>query len=268
MFYMGTIDPYLLTALGLFFIFFMTTSGAALVFFFKNKVGTNFNKLFLGFASGVMLAATVWSLILPAVNETANLDLPIWLPVTVGIIVGGLFLFGMDNLIPHLHPDAKKPEGLHTKLKKTTLLYLAVALHNIPEGLAVGLAFGMAINQGSPTLMSAAIGLAIGIGIQNFPEGTAVTLPLKEEGASNKKAFMYGMFSGLVEPVFGLVGLFLALELSTIMPWFLAFAAGAMIYVIVEELIPEAHLGEHSHLGTFGVMSGFVIMMALSLILG
>ncbi len=261
------INPYLMTFLGIFFIFFMTSLGASFVFFFKNKVSPNFNRLFLGFAAGVMLAAAIWGLIIPSFEEAANSLLPSWLVVSLGIILGTLFLLLIDNLIPHLHPDAKKPEGIKSSYKRTTLLYLAVALHNIPEGLAVGLAFGLAIHLKTSEAMGAAVGLAIGIGLQNLPEGAAVTLPFKEEGLTNNRAFIWGMLSGLVEVIFGALGMFIAIYLVGAMPWLLSFAAGAMIYVIVEELIPEANLGEHSHIGTFSVIAGFIIMMVLSILL-
>ena len=261
------INPYLMTFLGIFSIFFMTSLGASFVFFFKNKVSPNFNRLFLGFAAGVMLAAAIWGLIIPSFEEAANSLLPSWLVVSLGIILGTLFLLLIDNLIPHLHPDAKKPEGIKSSYKRTTLLYLAVALHNIPEGLAVGLAFGLAIHLKTSEAMGAAVGLAIGIGLQNLPEGAAVTLPFKEEGLTNNRAFIWGMLSGLVEVIFGALGMFIAIYLVGAMPWLLSFAAGAMIYVIVEELIPEANLGEHSHIGTFSVIAGFIIMMVLSILL-
>ncbi|MFA6627943.1 MAG: ZIP family metal transporter [Bacilli bacterium] len=263
----ASLNPYIITGIGLLYIFTMTTLGAALIFFFKKNVSVLFNKIFLGFAAGVMLAAAVWGLIIPSLETTESGLLPPWFIVSLGIILGTLFLLLIDNLIPHLHLDSKNPEGLKSSWKRTTLLYLAVALHNIPEGLAVGLAFGLAIHLGTSEAMGAAIGLAIGIGIQNFPEGAAVTLPLKNEGFSNSKAFTYGMLSGIVEPIFGIFGLFIAIYLSSVMPWMLSFAAGAMLYVIVEELIPEAHLGEHSHLGTFGLISGFILMMIISVAL-
>ncbi|MDD4212562.1 MAG: ZIP family metal transporter [Bacilli bacterium] len=264
----GAMNPYIITGAGLLFIFAMTTLGAALIFLFKKNVHIIFHKVFLGFAAGVMLAAVVWGLIIPSLEVEHPEGIPSWLIVTLGIVLGALFLLLIDNLIPHLHLDSRNPEGLKSSFKRSTLLYLAVALHNIPEGLAVGLAFGLAIHLGTTEAMGAAIGLAIGIGLQNFPEGAAVTLPLKNEGFSNKKAFTYGMASGVVEPIFGVIGMFVAIYLSTIMPWMLSFAAGAMLYVIIEELIPEAHLGEHSHLGTFGVISGFILMMVLSILLG
>lgn len=260
----------LITILGIMFIFLMTTLGAALVFVMKKKMPLNFKRVFLGFAAGVMMAASIWSLLIPALDEIKNHgnEKISWLILSIGFIAGVIFLLIIDLIIPHLHVDEDKPEGIHSNFKRTTLLALAVTIHNIPEGLAVGFAFGLALADGSSALLAAAIGLAIGIGLQNFPEGAAISLPLKEEGFSTRKAFLYGMGSGVVEPIFATIGVFLAAQLTFIMPWFLAFAAGAMVYVIVEELIPEAHLGEHSHAGTLGFIAGFIIMMILDIAFG
>lgn len=253
---------------GISFIFIMTTAGAAMVFFFRNQMSSLFKKIFLGFAAGVMIAASVWSLLIPSIEEAQNQGWPGWVPAAIGFVAGGLFLLLMDSLIPHMHFDSDKPEGLKTSMKRTTMLVFAVTLHNIPEGLAVGLAFGLAMQSGSAIGIASAVGLAIGIGIQNFPEGAAISLPLKQENVSTGKSFLYGMLSGAVEPVFAVIGLILATQLTFIMPWFLAFAAGSMIYVVAEELIPEAQLGEHSNVGTLAVMAGFVIMMILDVALG
>ncbi len=253
---------------GITFIFLMTTLGSAVVFFFKNKVSLNFNKLFLGFASGVMIAASIWSLLLPSMESAASLPLPSWLPASLGFILGGLFLFLLDKTIPHFHAEINEDEGIHSNCRKTIKLFLAVMIHNIPEGLAIGLAFGAGIKNNDQTLIASAVGLSIGMGLQNFPEGAALALPIKEQTGSRLKGFLYGTLSGAVEPVFALIGIFLATTITSIMPWALGFAAGAMIYVVVEELIPEAHLGEHSHFGTWGVMLGFIIMMILDVALG
>lgn len=263
-------DKTLITIFGILFIFLMTSLGSALVFFFKKKMSISFKQIFLGFAAGVMMAASIWSLLIPAQNEVIlnGNNKQVWLILSLGFIAGVAFLYLIDLLIPHQHLDEKEPEGIKTNFKRTTLLALSVTIHNIPEGLAVGFAFGLALVDGSAASLAAALGLAIGIGLQNFPEGAAISLPLKEEGYTTKKAFLYGVGSGAVEPIFALIGVFLAAQLSFIMPWFLAFAAGAMVYVIVEELIPEAHLGEHSHPGTLGFMAGFVIMMILDIALG
>jgi ZIP family zinc transporter len=257
-----------ITIIGISLIFVMTTAGSGMVFFFRNVMSDRFKRITLGFAAGVMIAASVWSLLNPAIEEAELLGIPGWIPAGIGFALGGLFLLIVDNLLPHLHIGEKKPEGIKTSLKRSTMLIFAVTLHNIPEGLAVGLAFGLALQTGTPIAIMSAFGLAIGIGLQNFPEGAAISLPLKQEGMSSGKAFIYGTLSGVVEPVFAVLGLVLATQLTSIMPWFLAFAAGAMIYVVVEELIPEAQLGEHSNIGTIAVMFGFVVMMILDVALG
>lgn len=251
------------------FAWLMTTLGAALVFLFREEMKEGVQRVFLGFAAGVMIAAGVWSLLIPAIEKTGAAGGIGFVPAAGGFILGGLFLFGMDNLIPHLHLGEERAEGRATSWKRTTLMVFAVTLHNIPEGMAVGLAFANGFLEGGTAAdYAAAFALAVGIGIQNFPEGAAVSLPLRKEGVKPWKAFLCGSLSGIVEPVFGVLTVLLAAFLNPIMPWLLAFAAGAMIYVVVEELIPEAHLGEHSHLGTAGVMTGFLIMMVLDVALG
>lgn len=251
------------------FTFLMTTLGAAIVFLFKKQNTGNTQKIFLGFAAGVMIAASVWSLLIPAIEEAESLGQIGWVPAAGGFILGVVFLLLLDTLLPHLHPGSDEPEGLKSSMKRTTMLIFAVTLHNIPEGMAVGLSFALAAQHGGdPALYAAAMALAIGIGIQNFPEGAAVSLPLRQEGMSRTKAFICGSLSGLVEPVFGILTVLIAGVIAPYMPWLLSFAAGAMIYVVVEELIPEAHLGEHSNLGTMGVMAGFLIMMILDVALG
>lgn len=253
---------------GVCFIFLMTTLGSAVVFFFKKDLNKKFRQLFLGFASGVMIAASIWSLLIPALEDNSITYMPQWIPGAIGFVVGGLFLFALDKLIPHFHPETKEEEGIKSNLTRSSKMFLAVTLHNIPEGLAVGLAFGVGIQQNDPVLIASALGLAIGIGLQNFPEGAALALPIKEETGSRAKGFMYGMFSGIVEPIAAVIGILLATSITSLMPWALSFAAGAMIYVTIEELIPEAHIDEHSHLGTWGTMIGFVIMMILDVALG
>ena len=251
------------------FTFFMTTLGAAVVFFFRKKMRTGIQKVFLGFAAGVMIAASVWSLLIPAIEEAERNGHVGWVPAAGGFVLGIAFLYVLDLLITHLHPMVNKKEGLSSSMKRTSLLVMAVTLHNIPEGMAVGLAFALAAqNCGGPASYATAIALAIGIGIQNFPEGAAVSLPLRQEGASAGRSFIIGSMSGIVEPVFGILTVLIAGALAPYMPWLLAFAAGAMMYVVVEELIPEAHLGEHSNIGTMGVMAGFLIMMILDVALG
>lgn len=254
---------------GIAFIFIMTTAGSALIFFFKKSIDARLNKIFLGFAAGVMIAASVWSLLIPAIEASIDTgwDNLAFIPAAAGFLGGGLFLWLIDVVVPHLHPGSKKDEGPHTELKKTTKLFLAITIHNIPEGLSVGFAFGVALATGNHAAYLAALGLALGIGIQNFPEGASVSLPMKAETNSNWKAFLIGTLSGAVEPVAAIIGLILASQIAALMPWFLSFAAGAMIYVVIEELIPEASLGEHSNLGTWGAMIGFAIMMILDVAL-
>lgn len=259
----------LFTLEGTGFAWLMTSLGAAVVFLFRKEMKESYNKIFLGFAAGVMIAASVWSLLIPAINQAEENGGIGWIPAAGGFILGAVFLLLMDKLIPHLHIGERIPEGPKSSWHKTTLMIFAVTLHNIPEGMAMGLAFAFAgQNGGSAADYAAAFALALGIGIQNFPEGAAIALPLKKEGISSVKAFICGCLSGIAEPLAGVITVLLAGFLIPYMPWLLSFAAGAMIYVVVEELIPEAHLGEHSHIGTLGVMTGFVIMMILDVALG
>lgn len=266
--------PVLWAAGGTGFTFLMTTLGASVVFFFRKEVNQAVQRIFLGFAAGVMIAASVWSLLIPAIEEAEAAGGIGWMPAAGGFVLGVLFLIVLDSLLPHLHADMSNPkgnkaEGISSTWKRTTLLVMAVTLHNIPEGMAVGLAFALAAQHGSdPALYTSAMALAIGIGIQNFPEGAAISLPLRQEGLSTGKAFIRGSMSGIVEPIFGILTVLIAGSIVPLMPWLLSFAAGAMMYVVVEELIPEAHLGEHSNAGTLGVMGGFLIMMILDVALG
>jgi ZIP family zinc transporter len=247
----------------------MTCLGAAMVVFIRKPSGGAMQKAFLGFAAGVMIAASVWSLLVPAIDQAEASGKSGWITAAGGFALGVLFLLLLDQLIPHLHPTSNSREGVPSMTKRTTLLLSAVTLHNIPEGMAVGLSFALAAqNGGDRELYAAAIALAIGIGIQNFPEGAAISLPLRQEGMTTGKAFLAGCASGAVEPVFGALTVLLAPFIAPIMPWLLAFAAGAMMYVVVEELIPEAHLGEHSNIGTLSVMLGFLVMMALDVAFG
>lgn len=246
----------------------MTALGAAAVFFFRKQVCVQIQKIFLGFAAGVMIAASVWSLLIPAMEQAAQIGQKEWLPAAGGFVLGIAFLMLLDSLIPHLHPQTKRQEGVSAQWKRSTMLMTAVTLHNIPEGMAVGLAFALAAQQENLVGYSAALALAIGMGIQNFPEGAAISLPLRQEGLSRTKSFVYGALSGAVEPIFGIAAVVLAGQIQTLMPWMLSFAAGAMMYVVVEELIPEAKLGEHSNVGTLGVMGGFLLMMVLDVALG
>jgi ZIP family zinc transporter len=270
----NVVNGWLWVAGGLGFIFLMTSLGAAMVFLFgKNGKGPS-QSIFLGFAAGVMIAASVWGLLAPAIEEAEAQGWPGWIPAAGGFILGVLFLYGLDKIIPHLHPSSNVVEGIPSTAQRTTLLVWAVTLHNIPEGMAVGLSFALAAQHPEisgteiPRLYVSAMALALGIGIQNFPEGAAISIPLKHEGMSPFRAFLLGAFSGIVEPVFGVLAVFLATLIAPQMPWLLAFAAGAMMYVVVEELIPEANLGSHSNVGTMGVMAGFVLMMILDVALG
>ena len=261
-------SSYLFVSGGLGFIFLMSCLGAATVFFFR-KTGTGkFQQIFLGLAAGIMVAASIWSLLIPAIEAAETQGLIGWIPAACGLVLGALFLLGLDHFIPHLHPFASDPEGPASSSKRATLLISAVTLHNVPEGMAVGLSFALAIQNNDPVMYSSALALAMGIGIQNFPEGAAVTLPLVQEGVPKRKAFGLGCLSGAVEPVAGFITVLLAAWIAPVMPWLLSFAAGAMIYVVVEELIPEAQLNEHSHAGTLGFMTGFLIMMVLDVALG
>ena len=261
-------NPILLAFIGTMITFLATVIGSAFVFFFRNGISPFYQRICLGFAAGVMIAASVWSLLIPAIEMAEEQGKIGWIPAAGGFILGGLFLYILDKMLPHLHLMSGLTEGPSTQLKKSTLLFLAVTLHNIPEGLAVGLSFALAAREGSSLSLSAALVLAIGIGLQNLPEGAAISLPLRKQGVSSQKAFAFGALSGIVEPIAGVLGAILVGSIISIMPWLLAFAAGAMIYVVVEELIPEAQLGEHSDSGTLGVMIGFLIMMILYIALG
>jgi ZIP family zinc transporter len=247
----------------------LTALGSSLVFLFKG-MNKKFLNIMLGFAAGVMIAASFWSLLLPAIEMTLEAGVPSWLPAAAGFLGGGIFLWGIDKTLPHLHlglPESKA-EGVRTKWSRTTLLVLAITLHNIPEGLAVGVAFGaVAVGLPSATLVGA-IALAIGIGIQNFPEGAAVSIPLRQEGFSRLKSFWYGQLSAVVEPIAAVIGAATVIAARSILPYALAFAAGAMIYVVVEELIPESQHGGDTHWATAGAMLGFVVMMVLDVALG
>jgi len=246
----------------------MTCLGAATVFIFHKSTPGKFQQIFLGFAAGVMIAASIWSLLIPAIEEAGAGVLPGWIIPTCGFALGALFLLGLDHIIPHLHPLENVLEGPASTSKRTTLLIFAVTLHNIPEGAAVGLSFALAAQHDNPAMYASAIALAIGIGIQNFPEGAAISLPLRQEGVSTARAFLLGCLSGIVEPLFAFIAVLLAVWIAPVMPGLLSFAAGAMIYVVVEELIPEANLGEHTHAGTLSVLTGFLVMMVLDVALG
>ncbi len=253
---------------GLMIPFAGTALGSAMVFFMRNQIHRGVEKLLLGFASGVMIAASVWSLLIPAIDMAGEQGQIAWLPAAAGFLGGMAFLLALDSLIPHLHLESEEPEGVESNLKKTTMLVLAVTLHNIPEGMSVGVTFAGALIGDTAITMAGAFALAVGIAIQNFPEGAIISMPLRGEGVSRRRAFAYGALSGIVEPVGAFVTILLAERIVKALPALLAFAAGAMIYVVVEELIPEAQSGEHSNVGTVGVAVGFVIMMILDVALG
>ncbi len=258
-------NRYLLTAIGVTFIFLMTTLGAGVVFIFKKELGGKWNSLFLGFASGLMIAASVWSLILPAIEQSEGYGKGKFLPASIGIVLGAGFLVLTAKILPHL---LRRGEKSKRKFPKQANLFLAVTLHNIPEGLAVGLAFGNAFLVGEMSAFYSALWLAIGIGLQNFPEGSALSLPLRSSLKSNKKAFLYSMFSGLVEPIMAVIGIFLASSLSVVMPWLLAFSAGSMLFVVADELLPDTKENHPSNIGAWGLIIGFVVMMILDVALG
>ena len=255
-------------SIGIAIPFLGTTLGAAMVFFMKNKMNGKVEKLLLGFAAGVMIAASIWSLLNPSIDMAEEQGEIAWIPAAVGFLLGVLFLLILDSVVPHLHLKTDKPEGIKSKLKKTTMLVLAVTLHNIPEGMAVGVVLAGGLMGNETISIAGAFALAIGIAIQNFPEGAIISMPLRAEGISKGKAFMYGVLSGIVEPIAAIVTILLASFVEPILPYLLAFAAGAMIYVVVEELIPESQEGGHSNIGTIGVAIGFVIMMILDVALG
>ncbi len=254
--------------IGISLIFLCTTLGSLFVFFLRKKeISTRLGKIFTGFAAGVMFSASFFSLIKPALESEVSY-LPSWLVVVISIVLGAAFLWGIDKLVPHFHTSENKEEGLTTKrMSKTSKMFLAVTIHNVPEGLSVGIAFGVALSQqNNIALLTGALLLAIGIGIQNIPEGAVVSLPIKSETGSSVKAFLFGMFSGIVEPIAAVIGLFLAMQIQGIMPWALAFAAGCMIYVVAEEMIPEMTSEGHDHYGVWSFIIGFVIMLALDCI--
>ena len=258
----------LLIGIGLFIPFLGTMLGSAMVFFMKNKINHRIEKLLLGFAAGVMIAASIWSLMMPSIEMAKEQGKVAWIPAVIGFLLGVVFLLSLDSLIPHLHLKNDKPEGVKSKLKKTTMMMLAVTLHNIPEGMAVGVTFAGVMIGNTGITIAGTIALAVGIAIQNFPEGAIISMPLKSQGISKTKAFLYGTLSGIVEPIGSILTILLTSVIVPILPYLLSFAAGAMIYVVVEELIPESQSGEHSNIGTIGVAIGFSIMMVLDVVLG
>ncbi len=263
------LNPIWQALLATLFTWFLTAMGAAVVFFFKS-VNRKVLDAMLGFAAGVMIAASYWSLLAPAIEMAQELSLPSWVPATTGFLMGGVFLRLVDMVLPHLHIGfpMDEAEGLKTTWQRSVLLVLAITLHNLPEGLAIGVAFG-AVAAGLPSAtLAGALALALGIGIQNLPEGAAVSVPLRREGMSKLKSFWYGQLSAVVEPIAGVLGAAAVLIMKPILPYALAFAAGAMIYVVVEELIPESHVGKNADIATMGAMLGFAVMMTLDVALG
>ena len=263
------LNPVLQALIATLFTWFVTALGAGLVFFFRT-INRKVLDAMLGFAAGVMIAASYWSLLAPAIEMAEEGSLPAWIPATVGFLLGGVFLWIADKILPHLHlgfPMAEA-EGLKTSWQRSVLLVLAITLHNIPEGLAVGVAFGALASDIPSASLAGAIALALGIGIQNFPEGAAVSVPLRREGLSRLKSFWYGQLSGMVEPIAGAIGAAAVILIKPILPYALAFAAGAMIYVVVEELIPESQLDKNTDVATMGAMGGFSVMMTLDVALG
>ena len=262
-------NPILLALFATLFTWAVTALGASMVFFFKTINKRVLNSM-LGFAAGVMIAASFWSLLKPAIEMAeASGTLP-WKPALIGFLSGGAFLLIIDKLLPHLHLGLSidKAEGVKTSWQRSVLLVLAITLHNIPEGLAIGVAFGALAQNPDAGVLAGAVALALGIGLQNFPEGAAVSIPLRREGFSRLKAFNYGQLSGIVEPIAGVVGAYLVLTMTPLLPYALSFAAGAMIFVVVEELIPESQSGNETDFSTIGAMLGFAAMMFLDVALG
>ena len=262
-----SIDPILAAFLATTFTWGLTAFGASFVFFFKNMNRVVLDGM-LGFTGGVMVAASFWSLLAPAIEMSKGDGFIKVIPAAVGFALGALFIFGLDKVLPHMHINFKETEGIKSPWQRTTLLVLAITLHNIPEGLAVGVLFG-GVAAGIPEAsIAGAVTLAIGIGIQNFPEGIAVSMPLRRMGMSRRKSFMYGQSSALVEPIFGVLGAVAVTFFTPILPYALAFAAGAMIFVVVEEVIPETQQDKNTDIATLGFIGGFIVMMTLDVALG
>ncbi len=254
--------------IGILLPFVGTTAGAACVFFLKNKISPNLQRIFTGFAAGVMVAASVWSLLIPAMDMSESMGKFAFVPALIGFLLGIIFLLLMDSLIPHLHMGSKQPEGKKSTLGRTAMLMLAVTIHNLPEGAACGAIFAGVISGDGAVTLAGAIALSVGIAIQNFPEGAIISLPLRSEGNSRTKSFLLGALSGIVEPLGAVLAILLAGFVTPILPYMLSFAAGAMLYVVVEELIPETSEGDHSNLGTIAFAVGFALMMVLDVALG
>jgi ZIP family zinc transporter len=267
--FLENVNPIILALIATLFTWAVTALGASLVFFFK-EINQKVLNAMLGFAAGIMIAASFWSLLKPAIEMSSSLGMNPIVPAVIGFLVGGVFLFLVDKLLPHLHSglDISKAEGIKTSWQRSILLVMAITLHNIPEGLAVGVAFGALASPESTSALGPAIALALGIGIQNFPEGAAVSIPLRREKLTRARSFIIGQASGIVEPIAGVLGAGLVVLVQPLLPYALSFAAGAMIYVVVEELIPEAQQHGSSDFSTIGAMLGFAVMMLLDVALG
>ena len=254
--------------LGILIPFAGTTLGAACVFFMKNTLGVSVHRSLCGFAAGVMVAASIWSLLIPSIEQSEHLGIFSFLPAFVGFWTGVLFLLALDNLIPHLHVGSNEAEGIKSKLNRTTMMVLAVTLHNIPEGMAVGVMYAGFLAGNTQITAASALALSIGIAIQNFPEGAIISMPLKDEGVSKGKALLGGVLSGVVEPIGAVLTILISQRIIPLLPYLLSFAAGAMLYVVVEELIPEMSQGKHSNIGAVFFAVGFSLMMVLDVALG
>jgi ZIP family zinc transporter len=265
--YLEGINPILAALYATLFTWFITALGASLVFFFK-KMNRAFFDGMLGFTGGVMIAASFWSLLAPAIEMSEGDGFTKVFPSAIGFFLGALFLFGLDKVLPHIHINFRETEGIKTPWHKSILLVLAITLHNIPEGLAVGVLFGGAAVGLDGATIGGAVALAIGIGLQNFPEGFAVSMPLRRQGLSRKKSFWYGQLSAVVEPIAGVIGAYAVITFTPILPYALAFAAGAMIFVVVEEVIPETQQDKYTDIATMGFILGFIVMMTMDVGLG
>lgn len=265
--YFGSISPVMAALYATTFTWLVTAAGAAFVFFFKT-MNKNILDGMLGFTGGVMVAASIWSLLIPAINMSEGEGFIKVLPAIIGFLAGSLFLLGLDKVLPHFHANFKQVEGIKSPWQRTTLLVLAITLHNIPEGLAVGVLFGGAAAGLPEATIGGAMALAVGIGLQNFPEGIAVSMPLRRMGMSRRKSFFYGQLSAIVEPIAGVLGALAVGVFTAFLPYALAFAAGAMIFVVVEEVIPESQQNKSSDMSTMGFIGGFIVMMTLDVVLG
>ncbi len=253
---------------GILIPFLGTCLGAACVYFMKETLSSQVQKALTGFAAGVMVAASIWSLLIPAIEQSASMGKASVVPAFIGFWLGILFLLLLDHIVPHIHQDSEKQEGVHADFKKSTMMLLAVTLHNIPEGMAVGVVYAAFLGGNQQITAAAALALSLGIAIQNFPEGAIISLPLVAQGMKKPQAFLGGVLSGVVEPIGAAITILLSGYIASALPYFLSFAAGAMLYVVVEELIPETSAGEHSNIGTLFFAAGFSIMMVLDVVLG